>query len=107
MSSLMKKIEVAANVAIIAVAILLGATLVRSYLLSRVLLSRAQTQTTQPVAAIQPGTQLSLPDIDWQTNGRTLILALSTECHFCTESAPFYHRVAEERAKNGNLRLLA
>jgi thioredoxin-related protein len=27
-----------------------------------------------------------------------LILALSTTCHFCTESGPFYQRIAEERA---------
>ena len=31
---------------------------------------------------------------------RTLVLALSTQCHFCTESAPFFQRVRKETAKD-------
>jgi len=101
MSTLIKRIEVLANVAIIFVAILLGVILVRNYMLPR---SRAPQQ---PAASIPAGTKLSLPGVDWKANGKTLVLALSTACHFCTESAPFYQRVAQERAKAGNIRLVA
>jgi len=102
MRSLIKRIELVANVAIIVVAILLGVVLVRSYLFRR---SPAVQTTATP--AVRPGTKLSLPGVDWKATGRTLVMALSTQCHFCSESAPFYQRVAQERAKTGNLRLLA
>src|SRR5260370_10840706 len=102
MHSLFKKIELVAKLAIIAVAILLGAVVIRSFFFSR-----SQGQPQAPIQAIQPGTHLSLPGVDWKANGRTLVLALSTQCHFCTESAPFYQGVAQERAKNSNLRLVA
>jgi hypothetical protein len=102
MSGLIKKIEVAANLAIIAVAILLGVVLVRNYLMPK-----PQAPPQAAAAPIPPGTKLSLPGVDWKANGRTLVMALSTGCHFCTESAPFYQRVAQERAKVGNIRLVA
>jgi hypothetical protein len=101
MHSLFKKVELVANVAIIAVAILLGAVLIKSFF------SRSRVQPSAPIQAIQPGTHLSLPGVDWKANGRTLVLALSTQCHFCTDSAPFYRRIAEQRSKAGNLRLIA
>lgn len=39
------------------------------------------------------GAQLNLPDIDWSHNGVNLVLALSTDCHYCRESAPFYRNL--------------
>lgn len=103
MATLTKRIELVANLAIIVVAILLGVVLVRNYMTPKAPASQ------QPAAAtsIPPGTQLSLPGVDWKANGRTVVLALSTGCHFCTESAQFYQRVAQERAKAGNIRLVA
>ena len=47
----------------------------------------------------------ALPDVDWAKNKRTLVLAISTQCHFCTESAPFFQRIEKERAKD--LKLVA
>src|SRR5437870_2162570 len=104
MNSLIKRIELVSNVAIIVVAILLAVVLVRSYLFRQ---SSAAQNSVSATTAVQPGTRLSLPDVDWKGNGRTLVMALSTQCHFCSESAAFYQRVAQERAKTGNLRLLA
>lgn len=102
MSGIIKRIELVANLAIIAVAILLGVVLVRNYLLPRF-----QAPQRAAATSIPPGTRLSMPGVDWKANGRTVVLALSTGCHFCTESAPFYQRVAHERAKAGNIRLVA
>ena len=34
-------------------------------------------------------------------------MVLSTTCHFCTESAPFYQRLVQEKAKHGDVRLVA
>src|SRR5436190_19962074 len=104
MNSLIKRIELVSNGAIIVVAILLAVVLVRSYLFRQ---SSATQTSVSSTAAVRPGTKLSLPGVDWKANGRTLVMALSTQCHFCSESAQFYQRVAQERTKTGNLRLLA
>lgn len=50
---------------------------------------------------------MNLPDVNWEKNGQTLVLALQTGCHFCTESAPFYKAIAQNRNKRGNTRLIA
>jgi len=99
MSQLLKKTEMVADIAIVVVGILLAVVLVKNYLL-------AKPQAPMP-AAIAPGTKLSLPSVNWKANGTTLVLALSTGCRFCTESGPFYQRLAQERAKNQNIRLVA
>jgi hypothetical protein len=101
MTNLTKRIELLANIAIIVVALLLGGVLVKRYLLP---------QPNQPAAAdprIAPGTKLSVPGIEWAKSKQTVLLVLSDTCHFCTESAGFYQRLAQERAKRSDLRLVA
>jgi hypothetical protein len=100
MNNLAKKTELLANVAIIVVALLLGGVLVRRYLWP-------QAESPQAQARIEPGTKLSVPGIEWGKNDRTLLLVLSTSCHFCTESSPFYQRLAQEKAKKGGVGLVA
>lgn len=102
MKALIKRIELVANLAIIVVAILLGVVLVRNYLFR----SPVPTQAAA-ITGIQAGTKLSLPNIDWNANRQTLVMALSTNCHFCTESAPFYQRLVQERVGHRNVRLIA
>ncbi len=103
MSKFFKRTEMVANVAIIVVAVLLGVVLVRNYLLPK----PPAPPPSQAAAAIAPGTKLSMPGVDWKANGRTMVLALSTGCRYCTESGPFYQRLAQERAKAQNLRVVA
>ncbi|HEX8561270.1 MAG TPA: hypothetical protein VF668_24475 [Pyrinomonadaceae bacterium] len=100
MDNLTKRLEQLANVAIIIVALLLGGVLVKRYLLP-------QAPSPQAEARIQPGTKLSVPGVEWGKNERTLLLVLSTSCHFCTESSPFYQRLAQEKAKKGGVGLVA
>ena len=100
MNNLTKRLEQLANVAIIVVALLLGGVLVRRYLWP-------QAESPPAQARIQPGTKLSVPGVEWNKNERTLLLVLSTTCHFCTESAPFYQRLAQEKAKKGGVGLVA
>ena len=102
MSQFYKRTEMVANLAIILVAIFLGAVLVKDYLLPK-----PQPSMPTAPAAIAPGTKLSLPGVDWKANGKTLVLALSTACRFCTESGPFYQRLVQDRAKIQNIRLVA
>lgn len=100
MNNLTKRIELLANIAIIVVAVLIGAVLVKRYLLP-------QAPSPQAQARIQPGTKLSVPGVEWGKNERTLLLILSTTCRYCTESSPFYQRLAQEKAKKGGVGLIA
>src|SRR6185503_8682986 len=97
-----KRIELLSNIGIIVVAILLGIVLVNRYLLP---------PSPKPEAVegglIKPGTKLALPNVDWGKSDRTLLLMLSTNCRFCTESAPFYQRLALEKAKHRRGNILA
>lgn len=102
MSDLHKRIELVANVAIIVVALLLGGVLVRRYLLPA-----SPPPEAAERAGIKPGAKLSLPDVDWGRSDRTLLMVLSTKCQYCTDSAPFYQRLAEEKSRRGGVSLMA
>lgn len=82
-----KKIEIGANVAIIVVATLLATVVVKNYLW---LSNQASSRET-----IVP--KLTALDIDWSQNKQTLVLALSSNCRFCTESAEFYKELMKQR----------
>lgn len=97
-----KKIELIANLAIIAVAILLSAILI-----SLCLPSTPSKAVIAESPRITPGTKLSLPGLAWDKGSQTLLIVLSTNCHFCTESAPFYQRLAQQKAKRQDLQLVA
>jgi hypothetical protein len=100
---ILKKTELLANIAIIAVALLLGGVLVKRYLLPGS--DAVSTRNSDP--RIPAGTKISLPDVDWAKNGHTLLLVLSRDCHFCTESAPFYQRLVRETAGREDVHLVA
>jgi len=89
-SELSKRVELVANVAIIVVAIAVCVALYKNYF------RKDPTANHQ----ISKGTKVSVPDVDWSKNNQTLVLALSTECHFCSESAPFYQHLIQ--AKTGS-----
>jgi thioredoxin-related protein len=103
LTNLTKKIETLANVAIIVVALVLAGVLVKRYLLP------GETPASPPPAAaqIQPGTQITLADVDWAKSDQTLLLVLSDTCHFCTDSAGFYKRIVQEKSARGGARLIA
>ena len=86
-----KKIELVANVAIIGVACLLGVVLVKNYLLRA---PSDKSNERQGVGSLANEIKLDSLNIDWKQNGQTLLLVVSSSCHFCTESAPFYRQLA-------------
>lgn len=96
-----KKIELLANIAIIVVALLLGAVLVKKYMLP------GEPAPASPDVRIQRGTQLSIPGVDWSQSDQTLLLVVSDTCRFCTDSADFYRRLVQERTAKGGPRLIA
>jgi hypothetical protein len=102
-NGILKKTELLANVAIIIVALLLGVVLVKRYLLP----SNDAAAARDADPHITAGTKASLTGVDWAKNNQTLLLVLSRDCHFCTESAPFYQRLARETAGHTDVHLIA
>lgn len=88
-------LQAAANVATIVAASLLSIVLVRTYLLPRPLARRAATAA---VSTTFLGSDLrhQLSGINWKANGQTVLLVLSTHCHFCSESAPLFRQLSEK-----------
>ena len=102
MNNLFKKVEFLANIAIVIVALVLGAVLVKRYLLPTSQPSQIATDRL-----VKAGTKLSVNGVDWAKNKRTLVLALSTDCRFCTESAPSYQRLAQKRSEGAHITMVA
>jgi len=98
-NSFLKKIEVTANIAVILIAILLGYALIKTRIFPT-----PQTTQTKPSVDLAKLPQLG---IDWSRSNQTLLLSLSKDCRFCTESAGFYRRLAQERSGQSNTRLIA
>jgi hypothetical protein len=86
------KIETTANVATIIVAVLISTVLVKTYLLPNGIAHRTAAAS---VSEIVKGKSLDghLLGVDWTKNHRTLVLAISTTCHFCKDSVPFYRKL--------------
>lgn len=93
MDNLIRKLQVIANIAIVIVSILISSVIVKYVLLSDPTKSSANTDSRDRVSI---GTKLSISGLDWAQNGHTLLLALSPNCHYCSESAPFYQQLSKE-----------
>jgi len=95
-----RMLETVANLSTILVSLLLSVVLVKVFLLPE-----ARPAASSPRHQVARGTSLkgSLPGVDWAKNGRTLVLAISTRCHFCTDSAPFFQRISKERPASTKL----
>ena len=101
----LRKLELLANVAVILVAVMFAVIFVQRYL--RPPPSGIPARKPPPTSESLVGKQISLSGVDWKTNGKTIVLALQTRCHFCTESASFYQNLVKEKAKQANVHLVA
>ena len=121
---LARALEIATNLSIIVVALVGTTVLIKNYLLRP---NVPATSENKPVAvdrsALRPqenprpdrpaptgpatGTQISVPGVNWSDSEETVLLALSSRCHYCTESAPFYQKLTRELAAQKNVRVVA
>src|SRR5258708_3151963 len=85
MQNAARKLEVAPNIAIVVVACVAVMVLVRNY----------RASSAQP-PTVKTGAQFALKNADWTGSPKNMVLAVSTTCHFCTESAPFYRTLVEQ-----------
>jgi hypothetical protein len=114
-----RSLEIAVNLSIVIVALVGATVLVKNYLLRPTVRSASQiiqsppdnpqafVNNARPRSGPAEGTKLSVPGVDWGESSQTIVLALSNKCHFCTESAPFYQRLAQELAARKDVRLVA
>ena len=104
-SAVIKKLEVLANIAVIITSVVLCSVLVKKYFFSaakqealvEAAPARSPASNASRSQSIQAGTKVSLPGIDWSKSTRTVVLVLSTTCHFCSESAPFYEKLQQQK----------
>jgi hypothetical protein len=87
-----KRLEVAVNLAILAAFLMVAALAAQ-----RFWHARAADRPSGP----EIGAKVSLAGVDWSKSDRTLVLAISTTCHFCSESADFYKRLVPSAADRG------
>jgi len=93
-----QRVELIANITIIVVAVLLAGVVAERYFFRAK--ASGRPRVVQPVI----GSKVDVPEIRWAGHPKTLILALQRGCRFCSESAPFYKRIAESvRGKNVQL----
>jgi hypothetical protein len=93
---LSRVVEIGSNIAVICAAALLSVVLVKNYLL----------KPTEP-SGPKPGIHMNVAGVNWAGNGHTLVLALQKGCHFCSDSAPFYQKLADEFGNRPGVRLVA
>jgi thioredoxin-related protein len=85
------KVEAAANVVVIVLAVVIGSVFLKD---------RFSAPGLGP-NEVKVGDQLpGLNGYNWKAYDRTLVLALRNGCHFCEESMPFYRRLAQLEQSN-------
>jgi thioredoxin-related protein len=97
MINLNKQINLALNLLIALVLVSIGVVVIKHY----------RHSVPPRDYGVPTGSKVSLPDIDWQKNGQTLLLVLDTGCQYCTASAPFYQEIARETSNNRRVQLIA
>jgi thioredoxin-related protein len=88
-------LEITTNVAVLLVALVILGTLAWRYF------------TPKPEIRLQSGLQKGavfpeLPSINYNISSKTLLIALSSKCDYCSEGLPFYKELARVQQENSN-----
>lgn len=94
----MKRLDLIANVAVIVTSVALLGFLGNSWYGSHY---GPQSRLGRTRAIV--GSTVKLTGVDFTRNGKTLLIAISSTCHFCKESQPFYRQLADMPTANANL----
>lgn len=93
---LFKVIEVSSNIAIVLVAIIAVVVFAKGHFGS----------TPQMPPSISAGSKLDMKQVDWHRNNKNAVFVLSTTCHYCKESSPFYQKLVRD-CQNSDTRTIA
>jgi hypothetical protein len=87
------KIELVANVILIAFAVVVGSVFLKDRL----------SPAAPEASVVKVGDKLkNLAGWDWGAHDQTLVLGLRKGCHFCEDSAPFYQRLIAQQPQAGS-----
>jgi thiol-disulfide isomerase/thioredoxin len=94
-------LEIATNIAVLVVAGIVIFAFVRGFL--------ANQQQPMAPAGLQKGHTLpAIPTLDYSKSSKSLIIAMSPTCGYCTDSMPFYNQLAEQvRGSNKSIQIRA
>jgi hypothetical protein len=92
----MKRLDLVANVAIIVTSVALLGFLGNTWYESRY-------APQSPAARALVGRTVQLSGVDFTQKEKTLLIAISSTCHFCKESQPFYRQLAQTQSVRANL----
>lgn len=88
-----KYLEISTNIAVLLVAVALLAALISARF-------AVPGKTTFERGLHKGQAMPKLLGIDYSAAPRTLLLSLSTKCHYCEESLPFYKRLIDEQHRS-------
>lgn len=95
-----KHLELATNLIVILLALLLGSIAINRFVLTK-------EPAPRPPAASMLGKKIELAEVDWSRTDRHLVLVLQKGCHFCSESAPFYQNLIKAFGQRPDIDLVA
>lgn len=111
MKKIYRKLQFLSKIATIVIAILLCVITIKLFFFPMPqdgVMHKSNTIATSVASQIMPvGRVMPLENIDWRENKKTLVLYISTTCHFCDESSPFYKRLVEKYADDKSVRFVA
>lgn len=88
-----KKFVILANAAIISLCVLIAGVVVWRFVLPH--------EPSRVGAKVPVGRQVQIPNISWSSARSTVVLALSTNCHFCGENAPLFRSLISNVHQQG------
>jgi hypothetical protein len=94
----MKKLEALSNLAVIVVAVIVGAAFIRNGNLFR---KPERVQNNAEAEGRLKGTSLGLKGMDTSRTPVAVVLAISTHCQFCEQNAQFYRLLGKLKASGG------
>jgi hypothetical protein len=89
----MKSLEKAANISIIIAVVTFLAILIRNEVTNK----QSQPITGQTLSSAIENKPINIPGIRFPRDHQVLLMALSTTCHFCKESSPFYRGLIDKQ----------
>lgn len=98
------------TIAVLAVCILILVQAARSYSAPAVALAPATVVPRPSTAPASPavGDRLApITGIDFSASPRTLVMAVQSSCHFCSESMAFYRELGQRRSAANRLAVVA
>lgn len=101
MATVYKRVELAANLAILVVALILASVVIKRYFWSN------NSNNVPQLTQVKVGDKLAVTNIDWRVTDNTLVLVLQKGCRYCDESADFYQRLVKALEGRSDFRVLA